>query len=365
MTFLISVIALLAIAIFVFLQHPKFGKYSSGERLLKIKQSPNYKNGSFQNLSHTPALTEGMSYWAVGKEFLFEKKPNMRPAQKIPSVKTDLLHLPEDKDILVWFGHSSYFMQIDGKKMLVDPVFSGSVSPLPVGSKSFEGTDVYSTDDLPEIDFLFISHDHWDHLDYETIKKLRPKIKKVICGLGVGAHLAHWGYTNEQIIEKDWNEEIALAPNFRAHTVSARHFSGRGLLRNRSLWVSYVLQTPTMQIFIGGDSGYDSHFVEIGKKFGTFDLVILENGQYDKKWRYIHLLPEEILEVAKQLNAKRILPVHHSKFVLGNHAWSEPLELITQHNETQNLHIITPIIGEQVRLHDHTQVFGKWWQSVV
>jgi L-ascorbate metabolism protein UlaG (beta-lactamase superfamily) len=119
-----------------------------------------------------------------------------------------------------------------------------------------------------------------------------------------------------------------------------------------------------MQIFIGGDSGYDNHFAEIGKTFGSFDLVILENGQYDSKWRYIHLMPDEILNVAKQLNAKRIFPVHSSKFVLGNHTWDEPLELITKNNETEKLNIITPLIGEQVYLKDNNQIFTKWWKTI-
>lgn len=364
MILLLTILSLLIIVVYVFLQQPKFGKLPSGDRLLKIKQSANYKNGSFQNINHTPDLTEGVGYWAVGKEFFFGKKVRIRPTDEIPSIKTDLLQLDVDKDVLVWFGHSSYFMQVDGKRILVDPVLSGSATPMPIGVRAFAGTDIYTVDDLPEIDFLFISHDHWDHLDYETIKKLKPKIKKVICGLGVGAHLEHWGYDNAKIIEKDWNEKIELTDHFTVHTVSTRHFSGRGIVRNKTLWISYVLQTPTLQIFIGGDSGYDSHFETIGKQFGAFDLVILENGQYDSHWRYIHLMPDEILKVAKQLHAKRILPVHSSKFVLGNHPWDEPLELITKNNETEKLNIITPIIGEQVDLKDTSQKFSSWWRGV-
>lgn len=360
----ISILIVLAILLMAFLKQEKFGKLPSGERLLKIEQAPNYKNGSFQNISHTPDLTEGVSYWAVIKEFLFEKKMSTSPIDKIPSIKTDLLNLDINKDLLLWFGHSSYFMQIDGKRILVDPVFSGSASPLPFGTKSFAGTDIYTSDDMPEIDFLFISHDHWDHLDYETIKKLQPKIKKVICGLGVGEHFEYWGYDKAIIIEKNWNEKIELTEDFTVHTVSARHFSGRGISRNKSLWLSYVLQTPSMRIFIGGDSGYDTHFAEIGAEFGDFDLAILENGQYDSKWKYIHLMPDEILKVSKELKAKRILPVHSSKFVLGTHPWYEPLELITKNNEIEKLNVITPMIGEVVNLNDSNQVFTKWWEGI-
>lgn len=364
MLLFLTTLLILFFLIFLFLQQPKFGKLPTGERLERIKQSPNYRNGSFQNVSPTPSLTEGTSYWKLLKEFFFDKKERSRPIDKIPSVKTDLLNLDKDKNSLIWFGHSSYFMQIDGKTVLVDPVLSGSASPIPSGLKSFSGTDIYTTDDFPEIDFLLISHDHWDHLDYKTIIKLKPKIKKIICGLGVGAHFEHWGFDENIVIEKDWNETVTLDDNFKIHTQTARHFSGRSLARNKSLWMSYVLQTPTMKLFIGGDSGYDAHFTEIGTKFGPFDLAILENGQYDSKWRYIHTLPNEFLNVAKELKANRILPVHSSKFVLANHSWDEPLELITKYNETENLTIITPIIGEEVNLKDNQQTFTKWWQTI-
>ncbi|MEO6820521.1 MAG: MBL fold metallo-hydrolase [Ginsengibacter sp.] len=364
MILFITIILILAIVIIAFLQQPKFGKLPSKDRLSKIKRSPNYKNGSFQNISPTPDLTEGANYYTVIKQLIFERNARIQPTNKIPSVKTDLLQLDINKDILVWFGHSSYFIQVDGKRILVDPVFSGGASPLPVGTKAFKGTDIYTTEDIPGIDWLFISHDHWDHLDYDTIKKLRPQIKQVICGLGVGEHLEYWGYDKSIIIEKDWNEKIDLPGSFTVHTVPGRHFSGRGIVRNKALWMSFILQTPTMKIFIGGDSGYDTHFAEIGKRFGSFDLVILENGQYNTKWRYIHLLPDEILNVAKQLNAKMILPVHSSKFALGNHAWDEPLELITENNVTENLNIITPMIGEEVYLKNNNQTFTKWWKEI-
>lgn len=364
MNITLIIVLAIAIAAYAFMSQPQFGKLPTGERLALIEQAPNYRDGAFQNQSHTPDLTEGTSYWAVIKEFLFEKKANLSPVDSIPSVKTDLLGLLPDQDVLVWFGHSSYFMQIDGMKLLVDPVLSGSASPLPFGTKAFPGTDIYSVDDLPEIDVLFLSHDHWDHLDYKTIKALKPKVKLVICGLGVGAHFEHWGYDPAVLVEKNWNEQIDLGDGFTVHTLPARHFSGRGLKRNKSLWLSFVLQTPGKQIFIGGDSGYDSHFAEIGRQFGPFDLAIIENGQYDSKWRYIHLLPEEFMKAAKELNIKTILPVHSGKFVLGNHPWNEPLELVTQNAEAAGMKTITPMIGEAVNLNDPEQRFSKWWRAV-
>jgi len=364
--FIVFIVLVLSITVFgvLFIQQAQFGKLPAGERLERIARSPNYKNGKFHNLSATPDLTEGVTYYAVLKEFLFERKARTSPADSIPSMKTDLLSLGIDEEILVWFGHSSYYFQTGGKRFLVDPVLSGSASPLSFGTRAFPGTDRYHVDDLPAIDYLLISHDHWDHMDYHTLKQLKSKVGKVYCGLGTGAHLEHWGYDIAKISEHDWNESIDLDSGWSMHIVPARHFSGRGISRNKALWVSFVLQTPDQKFFIGGDSGYDAHFKAIGDQFGPFDLAILENGQYNIKWRYIHLLPDEILQAAKDLKANRIFPVHSSKFVLGNHAWDEPLEKIIQNNQTEKLNIITPKIGEKVFLKDSLQKFSYWWRDI-
>ncbi len=364
MWFTLLVIGLLCAAVMLFVNQAKFGKRASGARLAKMQQSPHYKNGAFQNLSPTPALTEGVTYWAVLKEFFFGGKLRKIPSGKLPTTKTDLFNLDKSEDVLVWFGHSSYFIQLSGKRILVDPVLCGNASPLAWGTRAFEGTDVYTAEDIPEIDYLLISHDHWDHMDYETVVKLRPKIKKVICGLGTGAHLEYWGYDPASIIEKDWKETVPLDDSFVVHTVPARHFSGRGLKRNPTLWMSYVLESPGFRVFIGGDSGYDTHFAEAGKTFGAFDLAILENGQYDKSWKYIHMMPHEVLQAGRDLNAKAVLPVHSSKFSLGNHAWDEPLKQITLANETIHMPLLTPIIGEKVRLKDPESQYREWWLEV-
>ena len=362
--YILLILLLLVLIVMLFIQQPSFGRIPSGERLEKIKRSPHYSATAFKNISVTPQLTEGASYVGVLSEFLFKKNKHKRPQGPLPSVKTDLHHLAPNENILVWFGHSSYYMQVDGKRILVDPVLSGSASPLPGGTKAFPGTDIYKPIDIPEIDILFISHDHWDHLDYATVKELRPKIKNVVCALGVGEHFEYWGYNKKIIHEKDWYEVAELADGFRVTLTPARHFSGRGLKRNPSLWTSFVLQTPAHKIFIGGDSGYDKHFAEIGEHYGPFDLAVLENGQYDKSWRYIHLLPEEFLIAAKDLNAKKILPVHSAKFSLGNHNWDEPLIKVTQNNAGALLHIITPMIGEPVHIDDTSQTFSKWWEGI-
>jgi L-ascorbate metabolism protein UlaG (beta-lactamase superfamily) len=358
------IIGALVVSIYLFMQQDTFGKSPSGKRLEKIKQSPNYKNGKFQNLRNTPTLTEGYTYFGVIYNNYIKKIIKHYPTNKIPSVQTDLLNLPIDSNVLVWFGHSSYFIQINGKRILVDPVFSGSASPVAGTAKAYNGTDIYTVAELPEIDYLFISHDHYDHVDYKTLIELKDKTKKVICGLGVGSHFEHWGYHPDNIIEKDWYEKAELESGFTAFVEPARHFSGRSFSTNNTLWASYLLQTPSMKIYIGGDSGYDTHYADIGNKYGSIDFAILDNGQYDEAWRQIHNHPEDVLKAAQDLKAKRILPVHSSKFTLAAHPWDEPLIRITEINKKYNIPIASPMIGEIVNLNDPTQQFKQWWVGV-
>ncbi|KFF05461.1 MBL fold metallo-hydrolase [Flavobacterium reichenbachii] len=363
---IITFIILAFLAVFLFLQDPRFGKAPAGERLQLIKKSPNYREGRFQNINFTPDLTEGYTMTGVLFEFIFKKKERRTPAQPLPSIKTNLLQLSIEQDVLVWFGHSSYYIQIEGKRILVDPVFSGNASPIPGTTRSFKGTDIYTVDDLPEIDYLLITHDHYDHLDYKTILKLKPKTKQIVCGLGVGSHFESWGFPIQKIIEKDWNEKIELDQNITLYTAPARHFSGRSYIRCNTLWLSYILETRDFKMYLGGDSGYDTHFAEIGAKYGPFDLALMDNGQYDKKWKYIHNLPENVIQAAKDLKAKRVFPIHSSKFLLANHPWDEPLEKITTltQNDENPISLITPMIGELVEIRNENQLFKQWWKGI-
>jgi L-ascorbate metabolism protein UlaG (beta-lactamase superfamily) len=357
-------IALIIFSIWLFMQQPQFGKLPFGERLARIKRSPNYKDDQFRNIHFTPQLAEGVSMFTVMRKFFFGKSKHNKPPNILPSKKTDLLNLDPGNNSLVWFGHSSYFIQIDGKKILVDPVFSGAASPVSFTTKSFPGSDVYTTDDLPEIDYLFLSHDHWDHLDYKTVMKLKQKVKQVITGLGTAAHLEYWGYDKNMIVEKDWNEEIILDKGFILHITPGRHFAGRTFTRNKAIWLSFVLQTPSMKLFLGGDSGYDTHFAGIGNQYGPFDLAILECGQYNPYWKYIHMMPEETVQAGIDLKARKILPVHWAKFSLSIHDWDEPIKRITAEAAKKNMLLIHPMIGEQVDLNDLT-TFSKWWENFV
>ena len=347
-----------------FMRLPKFGKLPSGERLESIQRSPNYKDGQFQNIHFTPQLAEGVSMFTVMRKFFFGGNKGRKPPGILPSKKTDLMNLDPRTNSLVWFGHSSYFMQVDGRKILVDPVFSGAASPISFTTKSFPGSDIYTTDELPEIDYLFITHDHWDHLDYETVLKLKFKVKRVITSLGTAAHLEHWGYDKNKVIEKDWNEKIILDDGFIVHTKPARHFAGRTFKRNQSAWMSFVLQTPSMKIFLGGDSGYDTHFAEIGNEHGPFDLAILECGQYNAYWKYIHMMPEETVQAGIDLKTKKILPVHWSKFSLSIHDWDESIKRITIEAANKSMPLIYPMIGEQVDL-DNPAASGRWWEKII
>lgn len=361
---LLALIVLFFIATAFTMSQSKFGQAPQGSRLERIMKSPNYRDGAFQNLSITPVMAEDVSYWSVAREMIFGKSKRVSPTDTMPYVKTNLLDINPNVDVLVWFGHSSYFIQLDGKRILVDPVLSGSASPFSFTIKAFKGSDPYSVDEIPEIDYLFITHDHWDHLDYETVRLLKSKVKKVFCGLGVGQHLESWGYNTTNIVEMDWNDKLALDSGFIINATPARHFSGRTFKRNQSLWCSFVLQTPTMNIFLGGDGGYDTHFAQIGETFGSIDLAILENGQYNNSWRYIHMMPDEIGKAFTDLKAKRLLAVHSSKFALANHAWDEPLENVSALSKAQGIPLITPIIGEMVYLKDENQQFSEWWKGV-
>lgn len=342
----------------------KLGQSPDTGRKAWFNTLPNYKNGQFQNLIHTPALAEGESMIKVLWNFL-GKHADTEPRFPIPSVDTDLKALPPDEDVLVWFGHSSYFIQADGKKFLIDPVFSKNASPIRGSVKVFPGAGHYQAEDMPEINVLFISHDHWDHLDYTTIQKLKSKVKAVVCGLGTAQHFEYWGWDKNKLIERNWYESVDLGDGFVVTLTPARHFSGRLLRRNISLWASFVLQTPVRKLFLGGDSGYGPHFAAIGEQFGPFDLAVLECGQYNEKWRYIHSLPSEIIQEVKELKAKNFIPVHHSKFRLGQHPWYEPLQQVSSYAEAEGFPVITPKIGEKVDLNNMKTVWEKWWVPLI
>ncbi len=353
---------------------PRFGALPKGERLARVQASPHYHGGYFENIAEPRGLPipEGAMPWAQeGKHPHFYKilgdalfgtgEPGERPkAGDIPVVKTDLAALPRERDCLVWFGHSSCLLQLGGKRILIDPVF-GTASPLPGINSCFAGTEAYSADDLPAADVLLITHDHYDHLDASTARALRDRVGLVICPLGVGAHFESWGYAPEKIHELDWGERAEL-PGLTVNAHTAYHYSGRNFNTRRvgALWASYVLQGGGRTIFVGGDSGYASHFADIGRQYGGVDYALMENGQYSPHWRQNHMLPHELPHAIRDLGARRVLTVHHSKYKLSPHPWAEPLETALKLRES-GVPLDLPRIGEPVYL-DEPPMGGVWWR---
>lgn len=358
-----SFAALLSLGACAYLQHPKFGAYPEGERLEQVQRSPNFADGEFRYPVATPILAQGNSTFSILSGDLFRKVENLRPTQAVPAVKTDLKALDAAQDAIVWLGHSSYFVILAGQRILIDPVFSPYASPVSFSTQSFDGTNLYTADDMPPIDVLLITHDHWDHLDHATVSALESKIGQTIVPLGVGAHLAHWGYARDKVREADWYEKLDLNNGIAIHLIPARHYSGRWLTRNKTLWTGFVLESPTQRILFSGDTGYGPHFKELAQRFGGFDLAALDMGQYDPRWPYIHMTPDEAAQAAEDLRTKALLPAHVGRFNIARHAWTEPFERIRAASEGKAYLLATPRIGEPLRVGDTTQQFAYWWQA--
>ena len=304
----------------------------------------------FDNPEPTDLRLQGASMATVMWEFFFRKPRLSVPPAPLPAAKTDLSTV---QDGLVWFGHSSYFVQTGGMRLGVDLVLSGHASPFSFMTKAFQATYTYTVSDIPDLDILVITHDHYDHLDYETVVALAPRVKTIVTTLGVGAHLQYWGIPGSKIVELGWGGHwgpLTATP--------ARHFSGRTTRRNHTLWASFVLTLGGRRLFLGGDSGYGAHFASIGLEYGPFDLALLECGQYGVHWPYIHMFPEQTYQAALDLRAKALMPVHWGKFSLSLHEWDEPIRRLSA--VANGVPLVTPRIGEMVPLGGPYP--GKaWW----
>ena len=358
----IYVLVFLVLAFFVITNLPVFGRLPKGLRLARIRQSPNYRDGALQNLSVTLMQPEGVSFFKVLKAFLFEKHPNKAPDKPLPFITPDLDSAPKSNaPEIIWFGHSSYLIKVDGLRILVDPVFSQTPSPFSfIGSKAFVGTNVVKATDFKNIDLLVVTHDHYDHLDYNSILTIAPQAKAIVTSLGVGEHLEKWGIEREKINELYWNESITLYDKLGLTAVPARHFTGRKFKRNQTLWSAFVLKMPNYKLFLGGDSGYDTHFAQIGEAHGPFDLALLECGQYNAYWPYIHMFPEETVQAAIDLKAKVLMPVHWGKFSLAMHPWNEPIKRVVQAASVKQFPLVTPKLGETVIVNEYLPT-ENWW----
>ncbi len=344
----------------ILLGQAKFGKNPEGERLERIQTSPNYKDGEFVNVVPTQTLADGESTMRILWKDFFSGASRLRPAKPLPVVKTDIKSLDDADDMAIWLGHSSFFIQLAGKRIAVDPVFSEYGAPFSFLNRVFAGANPYAAADMPEIDILLVTHDHWDHLDYPTVEALMAKVGTVVVPLGVGAHFERWGYPKEKLREVDWNARLQF-DGLTVYATPARHYSGRLFAQNKTLWAGFVLETSNRRIFISGDTGYGPHFAQIAQTFKGFDLVMLDGGQYDPRWPLIHMTPEEAARAAEELAADALLLGHVGKFSIARHPWDEPFIRAARACENKAFTLVTPRIGEPVRLDGKERRFERWW----
>jgi len=364
--FALVAISCLALGACMLLKQSKFGKLPQGERLAAVQGSDYFMQGQFQNLIDTPKFSRDVGLFDILWQDFRHPVQGKVPSTPLPHVKPDLTTLDPGQDMVIWLGHSSYFIQLEGKRILLDPVFSNYGAPFSFLNKAFPGTDIYQPEDMPAIDYLVISHDHWDHLDYPTVNALQSKVRHVVVPLGVGSYFENWGYSAEQILEGDWSDQVSQDPGLKIYILPARHYSGRLFKQNQTLWAGFAFVSSSRRLFFSGDSGYGPHFREIGKSFGPFDLVALDCGQYDERWAYIHMNPEEAVMAAADLEARSLLPAHVGRFTIARHPWDEPFNRAAAANRNSaDVQLLTPQLGEMVYLRDGMPNFSHWWQSVV
>lgn len=334
-----------------------------GKTKRSIKQrSPNFKNGKFVNQIPTSMGMKPAEIISIIRDQI-KSTPNRQPSRRLVPEHLDTSKQPKEPQI-TWFGHSAFLLQINGKNILLDPMFGKSPSPIPaIGPQRFSDELPANPEDLPLIDAVVISHDHYDHLDYPSIKKLNSKTTMFFVPIGLAAHLRKWGVNSEHITELDWWDERTFEGLSLICTPS-RHFSGRTLTdRSTTLWASWVIRTDDTSIFFSGDSGYGPHYKQIGKQYGPFDLTLLECGQYDPRWSTIHMTPEQTIQAHKDLRGKRMIPMHWGAFVLALHDWTEPVERALVAGTKAGVTIITPRIGESVIFKAEEYQTEAWWRE--
>lgn len=349
---ILSVIVAVACLALAILAHPAFGTYRHVSKE-KIQASPHFRDGMFRNEEFTPQFTGKSNMFQSMWRMLTSNTSMRTPDKPLPAVKTDLKKLTADCDWLVWFGHSSYMFCLGDKRFLIDPVLT-TAFPASLMMKPFEGTDIYTPADLPDIDVLIITHEHWDHMDYATLKQLKTRVTQVFCPLGIADYLRYWGYKDDQITEMDWGEyrKTATTDDENGLTLTclpSRHFSNRLFKRNQTLWASFMVEYQGRKVYVGGDGGYDSRFKRIQKQFGNVDLAFLENGQYNDNWRYIHTTPADLEQVMLDLQAQQVFTVHHDKFALAMHPWNEPDSVAKSIADKHGIRLLDAPIGSIVK----------------
>ncbi len=360
--FIIVSIAIIGFAIIFMNSYPHFGKKLTKSQRQKFTQSPNYSGGKFVNqAANEDKILQNM--FSMLRDFI-KANPDRRPKIKMPMVTLDTESLGTNSAQVTWLGHSSSILELDGKLLLLDPMLGKTPSPFPkmATNKRYSDDIPVDLEKLALIDVVILSHDHYDHLDYNTIVKLKDKVKQFFVPLGVGAHLERWGIRQDRIQELDWWDTVDFEGITLAAT-PARHFSGRNLHdRDATLWCSWVIMNQSTRIFFSGDGGYGTHFNEIGAKFGPFDLTLIECGQYDERWASIHMLPEQSVQAHVDLKGKKMIPIHWGAFTLSFHSWTDPVERAIKASKAKGVQILTPRIGESVAINAMDDTTSTWWK---
>lgn len=294
-----------------------------------------------------------------------KKHPSTKPS-KVPGpfpVDLDRLNtLPSDALRITWMGHSTLIIEIDGKRFLTDPVWRNASPVQFMGPKRFYPAPI-ALDDLPHLDGIIISHDHYDHLDDKTIVKLAQKATPIYCSLGVGKILTGWGILAQQITEFDWWQELDLGEGFKITAAPARHFSGRGIFnRNKTLWASYAIKGPVHNVYYGADSGMHPLFKEIGERLGPFDITMLEIGAYNDLWKDIHMGPAHATDAQLALNGTLMMPIHWGTFNLAFHTWTDPAERVIAYATQKHIDLLMPAPGETYQYNGKPYI-NKWWEA--
>lgn len=358
---ILASLLLIGIAVLLFLRlWPAFGGTADAEdRAEYERRAENYEDGKF-------IQPEEFSIWTDFEDPYAERTSGkgIVPEDSLPIETPQLLESPSPDDVTItWFGHSTTLLQLQGMNILFDPVFSDIASPVSfAGSRRFSKLAM-SAEELPHIDIVVFSHDHYDHLDYPTIRAIDDKVDYYIVPLGVENHLERWGVESEKIVRMAWWEETEINGLTIACTPS-RHYSGRSLTdRGATLWASWVLKNDKVQIFESGDSGYGEHFAEIARRYGAFDLVMLDCAQFNGAWHNVHMFPEESVTAAVTLEARIVLPIHWAAFALSHHSWDDPAERVTQYGEEQGLTVVTPRLGETMNWESIEEYQDRWWRE--
>lgn len=342
--------------------NPQFGGRFSRKDKMQFQKSKQWNGKKFVNSSSTGINVNLLTFPKVIKQQFTNRKERTpeKPLEIIP-FDPNKFSANKEKPKFIWYGHSALLLQMEGYNFLIDPMFGRDAAPIaPFASPRFSEDTIRLIDNLPKIDAIFLTHDHYDHLDYESIKKLKKTPKMYFVALGVARHLKRWGIPKAQIIELDWWEETYFK-DIQINFTPSRHFSGRGTRdRAKSLWGGFVFKSENHTIYWSGDGGYDQHFKQIGNKYGPFDWAFMECGQYNEYWHQIHMFPEESVQAAIDATAKTAIPVHWGGFSLAMHHWAEPVIRFCKAAEKEQLDCITPQLG-QIVIYGEKEKNSAWW----